>query len=113
MPQRAAAPLFSIRSALALLLVLGAMALSAAPALAVSGSSRDGNVASAQYPDNETGERLGGGAAGGGAAGGGAGGGGDSDGGSLPYTGFVVAALAGIGLLAVTGGSALRRRTAE
>jgi hypothetical protein len=95
----------SIRRTLALPIVLVALCVPAAPALAISGSSGDGNVAAAEYPDStvQGRETLGGTAAGGGS-------GGDGDGG-LPFGGFALATLAGIGLLAASGGLALRRAT--
>jgi hypothetical protein len=77
------------------------LAATAGPALAISGSSSSGNVPSAEYPDNDAkkSDNLGGSTS----AGGG------SDKGGIPYTGFAIVVLAGLGVLAVTGGVSMRR----
>jgi hypothetical protein len=98
-----------LRGATAALLVLGALAAGAPPAMAISGSSSHGSAAAAQYPDNDVGGRdvIGSptGAGGAGAQGGDGGDGGDG----LPFSGFAVVTLAAVGVLAAGGGLALRR----
>jgi hypothetical protein len=71
------------------------LAATAGPALAISGSSSSGNVPSAEYPDNDAkkNDNLGG----------------STSAGGIPYTGFAIVVLAGLGVLAVTGGVSMRR----
>ena len=87
----------SLRGGLAVLLVASVFAMTAAPAMAISGSASQGNVAEAEYPppkvaDTDT-----------------VSGGGSGDGDGIPFSGFALVTLAGLGLLTLTGGFALRR----
>lgn len=95
----------ALRGTLVVLLILGIFAMSASPAMAISGSSSLGSAAEAEYPPPKRADTISGPTTGGG----------NANGEGIPFSGFATLMLAGMGLLTLSGGLALFRaaRTVE